>query len=95
MLASFLSGEFVIPCRAGFFCFVFLNLGSFFYTSHADFVFMWGVSLTHPVLPSFFFFFAGSFSYTSRAVLFFMQGVSLTHPMHAFFFFFFLFFFFI
>ena len=48
---------------------------------------MWGVCLTHPVLPSFL---SGSFSYTSRAVLIFMQAVSLTHPvLFSFFFFFF------
>ena len=33
--------------------FFYFYVGSFSYTSHADFVFMWGVSLTHPVLPSF------------------------------------------
>ena len=56
--------------------------GSFSYTSRVDFDFMWGVSLTHPVLPSFLCgefllhipfcldFYAGSFSYTSRAGFF-------------------------
>ena len=57
---------------------------------------MCGVSLTHPVLPSFFpgsfsdtsrvgvvlfCFYLGSFSYASRAGLFFIGGVSLTHLM--------------
>ena len=40
-----------------FFFFFFLNLGNFTYTSLADFIFLWGVSLTHPVLAFFFFFF--------------------------------------
>ena len=115
----------------GFFCFVFFNLGSFSYTSHAFFSFLfflslflsfflsfpskcgkllldspcwlyffiWGVSLTHPVVASFlygefplhnlswFHFYAGSFSYTSRAGFFsFIWGVSLTHPVLASFF---------
>ena len=37
------------------------------------FIFMWGVSLTHPMLASFF---AGSFSYRSRADFFFMSYTS-------------------
>ena len=32
----------------------FFHLGSFTYTSLADFIFLWGVSLTHPVLAFFF-----------------------------------------
>ncbi len=46
MLASFLSGEFLlhIPCWLHFY------MGSFSYTSHVWFTFLWGVSLTHPVL---------------------------------------------
>ena len=44
--------------------------------------FMWGVSLTHPMLASFL---CGSFPYTPRAVLIFMQGVSLTLPVLFFF----------
>ena len=89
MLASFLSGEFLlhIPCWLHF-C-----LGSFSYTSCAGFIFIWGVSLTHPALTFFFcgefllhipcclHFYAGSFSDTSCAAFIFMQGVSLTHPM--------------
>ena len=70
-------------------------MGSFSYTSHVDFVFMWGVSLTHPMLtlflcgefvlhnPCWLHFCACSFSYTSHAVFVFMQGVSLTHPVLA------------
>ena len=40
--------------------------------------FMWEVSLTHPVLASFFY--LGSFPQTSRAGFIFMWGVSLKHP---------------
>ncbi len=60
---------------------------------------MWGVSLTHPVLPSvlsgkfvlnipywflLFFFHRGSFSYTSHAGFVFIWEVLHTHPMLAF-----------
>ena len=31
----------------------FFNLGSFSYTSRAGFIFIWGVSRTYPVIPSF------------------------------------------
>ena len=60
--------------------------GSFFYTSHSGFFFLFrfficGVSLTRPVLVSFFY--QGSFSYTSRAGFIFIWGVSLTHPVLA------------
>ena len=55
------------------------DLGSFSYTSCAGFIFIWGVSLTHPMLASFLsgefllnipcwlHFYVGSFSYTSYA----------------------------
>ena len=52
------TGEFLlhIPCWGClFFVCLFLNLGSFSYRSRAGFVFMRGVSLTHPVLALFFF----------------------------------------
>ena len=97
MLASFLSGEFVlhIPCCIHFY------LGSFSYTFRASFTFTWGVSLTHPMLHLPFcgefllhipccllflscfssFFNLGSFSYTARAGFTFIWRVSLTHPM--------------
>ena len=89
MLASFLSGEFLlhIPCWLHFY------RGNFSYTSRAGFTFIWGVSLTHPMLSSFLswefllhipcclHFYLGSFSYTSRAGFTFIWGVSLTHPM--------------
>ena len=62
-----------------------LTRWTFSYTSHTAFIFIWVMSLTHPVLAffSFFFFFffpLGSFSYTSRAD-FFIGGVSLTHSV--------------
>ena len=46
---SFLSGEFLlhIPCWLHFY------RVSFSYASHGGFPFLWGVSLTHPVLASF------------------------------------------
>ena len=100
VLASFLYGQFLlhIPCWL-----LFLFLGSFTYTSRADFIFIWGVSFTHLMLTlvlcgSFsytshagffsFLFNMGSFFYTSRAAFIFMLGgVSLTHSEQAFFFF--------
>ena len=53
VLASFLSGEFLLHIPDFFFFFFFFaslkkNLGCFSYTSRAGFIFMWGVSLTHP-----------------------------------------------
>ena len=98
MLPSFLrSGEFLlhIPCWLFFF-----NLGSFSYTSRAVFIFIWRVSLTHPMLASFvnlwsfsytshavwILFYLASFSYTAHAGFTFLWGVSLTHPMLASFF---------
>ena len=70
VLASFLSGEFLlhIPCWFDFSspefllhisCWLHFCQGSFSYTSRATFIFIWGVSLTHPVLA---FFCVGSFS---------------------------------
>ena len=75
MLASILSGEFLlhIPCSLCFY------VGSFSYTSHAGFTFIWGVSLTHPMLASFYN--LGRFSYTSHAAFIFLQGVCLRHPV--------------
>ena len=74
LLSSFLSWEFLlhIPCWLSF------SVGSFSYTSHAGFVYIWGVCLTHPELSSFY---LGIFSYTSHADFVFMWGVSLTHPV--------------
>ena len=71
VLALILSGEFLlhIPCWLMFF-----NLGSFSLTFHADFVFMWGVSLTYPVLLSLLYTFT---HYTHLHI----WGVSLTYPV--------------
>ena len=88
MLTLFLYGEFLlhIPRWRQFY------LGSFSYTSRAYVIFIWGVSLTHPVLAlillayfllhisCWFHFYLGSFSYTSRAGFIFIWGFSLTHP---------------
>ena len=51
---------------------------SFSYTSHAGFIFILGVSLTHPVLVSHL---SGEFSYTSHTGFPFLWGVSLTLPV--------------
>ena len=91
MLIFFLCGEFLlhIPCSPH------IYLGGLCYKSRAGsfFIFIWGVSLTHPMLASFLSgefllripwwlsFSVGSFSYTSRARFTFIWGVSLTHPM--------------
>ena len=74
VLASFLCGEFLlhIPYWLYFLsrefllhipCLLYFSVGSFSYTSHTGFIFIWGVSLTHPMLA----FCVGSFSYTSHA----------------------------
>ena len=67
LMFVFFSREFLlhIPCWLHFY------LGGFSYTSRAGFIFIWGVSLTHPMLAS---------------SLFFIWRVSLTHPMLALFF---------
>ena len=108
MLASFLSGEFLLHIPSSFHFF----LGNFSYTSHAGFIFIWGVSLAHPMLVSFLsgeffgsevcnlpsyalslsgefllhipcwlYLYLWSFSYISHAGFIFICGVSLTHPM--------------
>ena len=81
MLASFLSGEFLLHIPFWFYFYA----GSFSYTSRAGFIFSWGVFLTHPVLtltfPCWIHFCLGSFSYTSRAGFIFSWGVFLTHPV--------------
>ena len=70
----FYLGSFSYTSHSGFiyFIFDFFYLGSFSYTSRVGFTFIWGVSLTLPVLAScvFFFFF-----------FFFMWGVSVTHSV--------------
>ena len=91
-LVSILCGEFLlhIPCRLLLLLSFLIFLSrSFSYTSCTGFIFLWGVSLTHPMLASFFVVFLffglnlGSFSYTSRAGFIFMRGVSLTNPVLA------------
>ena len=84
----FLSGEFLLHIPR----WLFISVGSFSYTSHACLIFLWGVSLTHPVLASYLCgefllnvrywlcFYLGSLSYTSRACFLFLWGVCLTHP---------------
>ena len=62
----FLSGEFLSHIPFWFY----FSVASFSYTSHACFVILWGVSLTHSMLASFFF-------------SFLVWGVSLTHPVLA------------
>ena len=67
---------FIVECLLYIPCWLHFHLGSFSYTSHAAFTFLWGVSPAHPMLPSFCFllFFSfnlGSFSYTSHAGFFF------------------------
>ena len=50
VLVSFLSGEFLLHIP----CWLDIYLGSFSYSSHVGFLFIWGVFLTHTVLVSFF-----------------------------------------
>ena len=60
-------------------CWLYFSVGSFSYTYRAGFIFIWGVSLTYPMLVSFLFY-LGSFSYTSRAgFFFFLSGEFLLH----------------
>ena len=88
LLFSFLSGEFLLHIPR----WLYFSVGSFSYTSHACLIFLWGVSLTDPVLASYLcgefllnirywlYFYLGSFSYTSHACFLFLWGVCLTHP---------------
>ena len=68
MRASFLSVQFLlhIPCWIHFY------LGSFSYTSHAGFTFLWGVSLIHPKL---------AFLFVVVVLFLSICRVSLTHPV--------------
>ena len=72
VLYWFLWKEFLlhIPCWLHY-CF---NLGSFSCTSRGSFTFIWGVSLTHPMLPLLLFLFV---------LIFLNWGVSLTHHVLA------------
>ena len=79
VLASFLSGRFVlhIPC----WFFFHFYLGSFSYTSHAGLIFMGGgggggVSLTHPMLASFL---SGEFLLHIPWLASFLSGQFLLH----------------
>ena len=63
---DFYAGSFSYISRGGLYIYIYFNIfylgsltppccldfyaGNFSYTSHAGFIFMWGVSLTHPVL---------------------------------------------
>ena len=96
MLALFLTGDFFLHFPR----LLYFSLGSFSYTSPAAFffvvvvvvVFIWGVSLTHPVLASFLsgdfllhilcclIFNLVCFSLTSHSFIF-IWGISLKHPM--------------
>ena len=71
-------GSFYYTSRSAF-LFPF-SVGSFSYRFRAGCIFIWGISLTHPMLALFF---LGSFSYTSRAGFIFLWGVSLTRPLLA------------
>ena len=62
-------------------CWLYFYLGSFSYTSHADFIFYCEEFLLH--IPYCLCFYLGSFSYTSHACIIFLWGVSLTHPTLA------------
>ena len=80
---SFLiSGEFLlhIPCwlhvYVRSFSYTSRVLGSFFYASNACFTFMWGVSLTHPVLVLFL---CGEFLLHIPCLLLFLSGEFLLH----------------
>ena len=85
ILALFCCGEFVlhIPMVALIIsgdCWLYCSVANLSYTSHATFIFVPGVCLTHPVLPSFL---CGDFFYTSQPTFIFMRVVSLTYPMQA------------
>ncbi len=76
MLASFLCGEFLLHIPYWLY---FFYLGCFSYTSHVCLIFLWGVSLTHPILALFL---SGDFLLHIPCLLF-VWGVSLTHPIRS------------
>ena len=91
----FWSGKFLLHIP---YCLLFFNLGSFSYTSHAGLIFIWGVSLTHPMLTLFLCgefllhipccldFYARSFSYTFRVGFFFFSFfylMNFSYTSHA------------
>ena len=49
MLALIISGDFLLYIA----CWLYCSVANFSYTSHATFIFMRGISFTHPNLPSF------------------------------------------
>ena len=55
--------------------------GKFYYASHAGFIFISGISLKHPVLPSFFIW-GGSLTHPVLAS-FLISGISITNPVLA------------
>ena len=108
MLGLFFFGEFLLHILR-WFLFSFFHLGSFSYTSRAGFIFIWRVSLTHPVPASFLIwgdslthplldlFLSGEFLLHIPCWLYFCVG-SFFYMSHAFcfaFFFFFAFFFYL
>ena len=89
---SFFSVEFFLHIS----CWFHSSLGSFSYTSRAGFIFLWGVSLSHPVLASFlsgeFLLHIPCFFYIFIVLFYFyIWVISLTHPVAGFFLSFFLF----
>ncbi len=72
----FYAGSFSYTSRTGF---IFFYLGCFSYTSHVCVIFLWGVSLTHPILALFL---SGDFLLHIPCLLF-VWGVSLTHPIRS------------
>ncbi len=72
----FLSGQFLLHIPY----WIYFSVGSLSYTAIADFVFMWGISLAYPDLPSFL---SGEFLLQIPCWLrfFLILGVSLTHPV--------------
>ena len=85
VLALILSGDFLLhmPCWLHFYqksfssCWFYIYAGNVSYISRAAFIFMQGVSLTDPKLPSFL---CGELLFHIPCWLLFMRGVSLTHP---------------
>ena len=79
MLVLILSADFLLHVPYWLHCY----RGSFFYTFRSGFIFILGVSLTHPALASVFFYFykCGQVLLHIPCWLLFMLGVSLTHPV--------------
>ena len=75
LIFLFLSREFLlhIPCWVHFY------RGSFSHRSHADFTFLWGVSLKHPMLAFLFCFLIWGVFLTHRVLASFLFGEFLLH----------------